>query len=214
MLRAIAIYDRNEQDGTFTRKEAAEKPGTFLIPNRDLKYFESFVLHQCNNNQDLLSGDVIFTSKREPVKGILSMFYDANDTEYYYGQYIPEEKYLIILISTRELFDKDSDMLFRNVNNIYQNRIPNTTLATILTNPIGGLGRDMLLHETRKNIAETKKIALKAKAAAEVRGEEIQTLSNNADDIFDKSQTFKLRTKDLEPSYTCCGGVFRNPFSG
>lgn len=213
MLRAIAIYERNEQDGTFTRKEAVEKPGTFFIPNRDLKYFESFTLHQLNNNEEILSGEVMFTSKREPVKGFLSMFYDANDTEYYYGKYIPETNHLLILISKNPLLGVEPHYLIINTNHVDQNRLGNTSLATIIQNPIGYLGKDRLPDIVRQGIEKTKMIALKAKAAAGMRGDAINEAQEKTEMLYQKSEPFKLNTKDIDVGYTCCGGVFRNPFS-
>lgn len=213
MLRAIAIYERNEQDGTFTRKEAVEKPGTFFIPNRDLKYFESFTLHQLNNNEEILSGEVMFTAKREPVKGFLSVFYDANDTEYYYGKYIPETNHLLILISKNPLLDLEPHFLLINTNHADQGRLGSDSITTILRNPIGYIAKDRLPDVVRQGIEKAKMIAIKAKAAAGMRGEAVSEAQDKTEMLYQKSDTFKLSAKDIDVGYTCCGGVFRNPFS-
>lgn len=213
MLRAIAIYERNEQDGTFTRKDAVEKPGTFFIPNRDLKYFETFTLHQLNNNQEILSGEVMFTAKREPVQGFLSIFYDANDTEYYYGKYIPETNHLLILISKKPLMGVEPHYLIINTDHVDQKLLGDITFSNIIQNPIGYTGKDRLPDIVRKEIEKTKVIALKAKAAAGMRGEQINELQDKTEMLYQKSDTFKLDSQKVETHYDCCGGVFRNPFA-
>lgn len=193
MLRAIAIYQLNDEG--FVRDKAEIKPGTYFNPNEALTNFEKETLPKFVDDQKLLAETSMYSDK-------------SKDGEFYYLQWLPERNRLLLIISQKELFEKEPRYLLINVNHVDQRGDKvKTTLKDILVNPMGYTGMDLLTHAVRKDVEELKVVVLNARNTLLERGEKVETLEAQSARLFTASKEFRDRSEELKNSFTCCGGV-------
>ena len=194
MLRAIAIYEYNNEDESFKSIDVAVKPGTLFFPNNALSDFEQTTLPKLQENGRLMSGD--------------KMFDDKCGEEFYYLQWIPERTHLLVVISERELFEMEPHYLLINVNHVdVRSERVRTTLNDILRNPLGYTGRDLITHSLLEDVGELKALAINTKNLVMERGERVETLAEKSERLYVSSVEFQNRAEELKNSFSCCGGV-------
>lgn len=195
MLRAIAIYERDEEDGSFTLiKSAKKEPDTLFFKNTVISDFEKMSLQKMMGKDEFLSSD-----------GIMA---DKSNQEYYYMQWIPERRHLLVVMSARVLDKSEACYLLININHVdVRSDKVKTTLNDIVVNPIGYTGRDIFTQAILQNVNDLKVVAINTKNLVMERGVRIQTLDEKSEDLFASSVEFKERAEELKNSYTCCGGV-------
>lgn len=194
MLRAIAVYEYNDEAEEFKPIKTAIKPGTLFFPNHTLSDFENTTLPKLKENDRLMSG--------------YKMFDDKCDQEFYYVQWIPERKHLLVAISERELFDAEPRYLLININHadVRSDKVK-TTLTDILRNPIGYTGRDIFTQAILHDVNDVKAIAINTINMLLERGERVQTLVEKSERLYVSSVEFQGRAEELKNSFSCCGNA-------
>lgn len=188
MLRAVAVYEFNDEENKFSLIKSSKIKSGFFAP-RDLEQFEENILPIITKN---LVPDKIYN------KPFASNFH--------YAKWTPETKHLQVVIASRELKETAPGWLLINVRHVDEETVK-ATLDDIRVNYIGYIADDILIKRRKDQVAAVKAELIKNMEAALLRGQILEQLEPEALDLKENSIKLGAEATDLKNSYTCCGGA-------
>lgn len=140
-------------------------------------------------------------------------YYFVSEGEHHYIM-LSKSNYVLAIVSrqslvadtSKEQCEQDLKALFRLFHNIEHAYIRplsvNTTLDKIVANPLGYIGKDLLISKVSDQIQEVKMIAMDNMEKLLERGEKIEALFPKTVQLEESSLEFKKRAEDL--NRRCC----------
>ncbi|GEM_PF-3640527 len=205
MLTAIAIYSYDENQitdlGIFKRIDFSQQSTVKSIFQFNL--LEDLEKKTLPKIAGKMHADVNTAAdaaaKTKTVTG--SVMWRQENDEHHYLDTIHGEKILIAICSKKKLYAFELFNLFANIKHVYYRpEKVKTSLADIIANPVGYIGRDMLIAKVHQTNSEVIPLALKAVDKMLERGEDITVtvsktiqLQDNANIYFEKTKTLKKR---------------------
>ena len=180
-LYAIAIYTSSESH-EFKRIAYSQKDKSLFAKN-ELENFEKITLPALSKK---LQEQTIY-------------FRQVED-EYHY---VKAEEGRVTAIATRgKLTTEECGHLFKNINHVYTRPdVVKTTLDTIIANPLGYTGRDLLIGRLSDSLEEVKVIMMENIDKALERGENLEKLKERSQALADATIKFEKSSKRLN---SCC----------
>jgi hypothetical protein len=178
-LYAIGIYER---EPPHSRISIAQKDKSLFASN-DLEKFEKSTLPR-------LPADMA-------VNGVYSL---AVDNEMHYVQ--ARENMLLVISSRSKLLEIECNHLFKNIYHIHKRpEAVKRTLDHVLANPIGFIGRDLLVERVSESLGDLKIVMLDNIEKVLARGERINELEAKTIKLEADAQKFHKSAKNLN---RCC----------
>ena len=180
-LYAIAIYTSSETH-EFKRMAYSQKDKAFFAKN-ELEKLEKITLPSLSEK---LREQTIYCRRVED--------------EYHY---VKAEEGRVTAISTRgKLTTEECGHLFKNINHVYTRPgVVKTTLDSIIANPLGYTGRDLLIGRLSDSLEEVKVIMMENIDKALARGENLEKLKEKSGALAEASIKFEKSSKHLN---SCC----------
>lgn len=182
MLIAIAIY-KLDKEHTFQKVKLAQREkGLF---NYDpLNFAENNIIAKLDSSM------------------ILNKIYSFQlNNEYYYVKPHADHSILTLMLSKKKLERAELNHLFNNIKIVYEKPAIQTTLDDIVTNPLGYIGKDILITEIQGQLDEVKAIAIDSINTLLARGETLDEIEQKTQQFVADSAIFVDRTKKLN---SCC----------
>lgn len=178
-LYAIGIYERQPP---YQRISVAQRDKSLFASN-DLEKFEKLT-------QPRLPTDMA-------VNGVYSL---AVDNEMHYVQ--ARENVLLVISSRSKLIGIECNHLFKNIYHIYKRpEAVRKTLDHVLANPIGFIGKDLLVEGVSESLDDLKIVMLGNINKVLARGERIDELEAKTIMLEADAQKFHKSAKNLN---RCC----------
>jgi hypothetical protein len=188
MLRAIGVYAIQE-DGQIRLEKSAKRPSSplFFWSGTDFDAFEKQIFPKIKEK--------IFEGK---------ICTEQAGNVYFYAARLDNTR-LNLIVSDRRLLHPEPMFLLYNTYNVDQRSdILRATVQTILDNPLGYSGRDVLERMVHLELEKTKAKGLNTLEDLLSRGELIEDLDNKAEILKNTTGTFNLEAKRINDSHKCC----------
>jgi hypothetical protein len=185
MLNAIGIYldCRETKPGVFQKVNAAPQHKGGLFSSNPLANLEKHSLTQL-----------------PPILELNSLYSFHVNAEFHY--ILKTGKFLLTIASRKELFPKELAFLFKNIEHVQlRPATVKVTLDDIVANPLGFIGKDILVGKVLQDVQELKVIALNDMDKMLDRGQKLEELYPRTIKLQDESLKFKEQAEKLNK---CC----------
>jgi len=182
MLNAIGIYSdcRDQKSGAFQRINSSPHYKGGLFASNPLANLEKNSLTQL---PQVLESNTLYS-------------YHVNDEYHYILQ--SSGKFLMTIASRKEVFPQELSFLFKNIEHVQiRPASVKATLDDIVANPMGYIGKDILIKKVLQDVEELKVLALQDMDKMLDRGKKLEDLYPRVVKLNQESLKFKQGAEKL-----------------